>query len=112
MAVGVSSRAGAVCLSVCAGGGDFHDCWGELQCWRCVCVWLSETSMTSVWPGSSVSFTAIPPGPCPISSDLGSQARSGPVSTWMGDRLGIPGAVSILLEGVKKTKEIILMINV
>ena len=41
-------------------------------------------------------FTAIPPGPCPISSDLGSQARSGPVSTWMGDRLGIPGAVSLL----------------
>ena len=41
-------------------------------------------------------LTAIPPGSCPISSDLGSQARSGPVSTWMGDRLGIPGAVSLL----------------
>ena len=52
----------------------------------------------SVRPGGSVSFTAIPPGTCPISSDLGSQARSGPVSTWMGDRLGIPGAVSLLLE--------------
>src|SRR4029434_999686 len=29
-----------------------------------------------------------------MSSDLGSEAVSGLVSTWMGDRLGIPGAVS------------------
>mgnify|MGYP002804932717 CR=1 FL=1 len=31
----------------------------------------------------------------PISSVLGSYAGSGLVGTWVGDRLGIPGAVSI-----------------
>ena len=34
----------------------------------------------------------------PISSDLGSYATSGPVSTCMGDRLGIPGAVGFLFD--------------
>ena len=33
---------------------------------------------------------------CPISE--AKQGRSGLVSTWMGDRLGIPGAVSVLLQ--------------
>lgn len=43
-------------------------------------------------PGPSL--TAIPPSTRAISSDLGSKAGSGLVSTWTGDRLGIPGAVS------------------
>ena len=37
--------------------------------------------------------TAIPRRKYPVSLAPGSQATSGPVSTWMGDRLGIPGAV-------------------
>ena len=41
------------------------------------------------------SSTAIPRRTYPVSSAPGSQATSGPVSTWMGDRLGIPGAVGI-----------------
>ena len=34
-----------------------------------------------------------------FSSDHRSQAASSPVSTWMGDRLGIPGAVDVLALG-------------
>ena len=41
--------------------------------------------------------TAIPRRKYPVSLAPGSQATSGPVSTWMGDRLGIPGAVDFLL---------------
>ena len=37
--------------------------------------------------------TAIPRGKYRFSSDHRSQATSGEVSTWMGDRLGIPRAV-------------------
>ena len=39
------------------------------------------------------SATAIPRWKHRFSSEHRSQATSGPVSTWMGDRLGIPGAV-------------------
>ena len=41
--------------------------------------------------------TAIPCRTYPVSSAPGSQATSGPVSTWMGDRLGIRDAVGIIL---------------
>ena len=41
--------------------------------------------------------TAIPRRKYPVSLAPGSQATSGPVSTWMGDRLGIPGAVDFFL---------------
>lgn len=37
--------------------------------------------------------TATPPGASPSPSDLRSSAGSGPISTWMGDHLGRPGAV-------------------
>ena len=40
--------------------------------------------------------TAIPHWKHQFSSDHWSQAMSGSVSTWMGDRLGIPGAVDII----------------
>ena len=40
-----------------------------------------------------LSATAIAPRKYRFSSDHRSQARSRPVSTWMGDRLGTPGAV-------------------
>ncbi len=39
--------------------------------------------------------TAIPRRTYPVSSAPGSQATSGPVSTWMGDRLGIRDAVGV-----------------
>ena len=56
-----------------------------LTCWS----WV-------VWRTQLEPLTAILRWKRPISSDLGSKAASGLVSTWMGDRLGIPGAVSIL----------------
>ena len=39
-------------------------------------------------------LAATPQRICSNPSDLGSQALMGQVSTWMGDRLGIPGAAS------------------
>ena len=44
-----------------------------------------------------ISATAIPRWIYQFSFDHWSQATSGPVSTWMGDRLGTPGAVGFLL---------------
>ena len=44
-----------------------------------------------------LSATAIPRWIYQFSFDHWSQATSGPVSTWMGDRLGTPGAVGFLL---------------
>ena len=41
--------------------------------------------------------TTIPPWIYRFSSDHRSQARSGQVSTWMGDRLGTPGVVGFTL---------------
>ena len=43
-----------------------------------------------------LSATAIPRWIYQFSFDHWSQATSGPVSTWMGDRLGTPGAVGFL----------------
>ena len=43
-----------------------------------------------------LALTTIPRGKYAIPSDLASQATLGPVSTWIGDGLGIPGAVSFL----------------
>ena len=44
--------------------------------------------------------TAIAPRMRRFSSDHRSEARSRPVSTWMGDRLGIPGAVAFFFENI------------
>ena len=44
-----------------------------------------------------ISATAIPRWIYQFSFDHWSQATSGPVSTWMGDRLGTPGAVGFFL---------------
>ena len=50
-----------------------------------------------------VSSTTIPLGKYRFSSDHRSQARSGEVSTWMGDRLGIPRVVDFF-PFLKKTE--------
>lgn len=42
-------------------------------------------------------FTAIPRWICQLPSEHWSQAASGAVSTWMGDRLGTPRAVNFFL---------------
>ena len=53
--------------------------------------------------------TAIPRRKYPVSLAPGSQATSGPVSTWMGDRLGIPGAVDFFLFFMRVILKIIIL---
>ena len=63
-------------------------------------------ALTDLWHKKSIllgyfhlhiSATAIPRWIYQFSFDHWSQATSGPVSTWMGDRLGTPGAVGFFL---------------
>ena len=59
-------------------------------------VWSSRSLLNTV-QNHYLSPTTIPRWIYRFSSDHRSQAASGPVSTWMGDRLGIPGVVGFLL---------------
>ena len=57
----------------------------------------NEGTGTSLREKDKHSLTAIPRWKYAIPSDLASQATLGPVSTWIGDGLGIPGVVSFFL---------------
>ena len=67
----------------------------DLVCWTCLLLLFTR-------PINTVSFhkqphAAIPPREYPDPSEPGSQARSGPASTRVGDHLGSPGAACFVL---------------
>ena len=84
--------------SYCLNLNDFR----QINCKLFECDWLVFDQ--SIWFLATAHLiyviwmsTAIPRRKYPVSLAPGSQATSGPVSTWMGDRLGIPGAVDFFL---------------
>ena len=57
---------------------------------------LKGAAIKSILFDLNLSSATIPSGKNRFSSDHRSQARLGQVSTWMGDRLGIPGVADFL----------------